>query len=345
MMDSNRSSTRGRIRTLRRPAGIGLRAVAAMGLVWVGLLPVCVQAQITPGQANQLRIGVGQRVEALTILGGDYGLAGGTYDSTNNAPQKFDINVSKFGGAGDVDDPHQLDGLNIGWHPRLQGSMGYVDFKNQLTSPLLNGDLSEFRTFAIQFGGGARLWLNEHFSLAPTIMGMYGHSSNEYIARSAFAVANLARAKQMGIVDYNTDTWTVRPALNLQYVCRWDRTIFTLSSDPTYFHTESFGSSNSNVSVSGNSKSWANTLDVDIPLGQDLFGHELRTGGFLARNELFGGLKDGLNTDHIYEIHGRLVLDFLNQFWKTQWIGIGGSYFLGSNLNGWTFGADIAFRF
>jgi hypothetical protein len=125
----------------------------------------------------------------------------------------------------------------------------------------------------------------------------------------------------------------------------WDRTIFTLSSDPTYFHTKSFSSSNSNVSIGGDSETWVNKIDVDIPLGKQLYGHELRTGGYFSRTELFDDIKAGLNNGHIYEVHGRLVLDFLNQFWKTQWIGIGGSYFWGSNFSGWSVGADVAFRF
>jgi hypothetical protein len=45
------------------------------------------------------------------------------------------------------------------------------------------------------------------------------------------------------------------------------------------------------------------------------------------------------------EVHGGLVLDFLNQPWQAQWIGIGGSYFWGSNSNGWSVGGDVAFRF
>jgi len=282
-------------------------------------------------------------VEALTILGGDYGLAGGTYDSTGR--NHVDMSVSKFGGSGDIGDPQQLGDLPIGWQPRLQGSMGYVDAKNHLNSGLLDGDISEFRTFAIQFGGGVRLWWNDSLSVAPTLMGMYGHTSNEYSAASTFMVNNLPRARQLGLVDWNTSTWTVRPSLNIQYVYLWERTVFTLSSDPTYFHTKSFGSSSPNINISGSSESLANRFDVDVPLGKELYGHELRTGGFFSRTELYGDLKEGLNTDHLYEVHARLVLDFLNQFWKAQWIGVGGSYVWGSHFAGWTVGADIAFRF
>jgi hypothetical protein len=325
------------------------RTCASIGLILAGQLPLSAQSQITPDQVSQVRSSIGNRVEALTILGGDYGLGDGTYhytgNSIGNSHADVDTNISKIGGWGEVGDPQQLGQLGIGWQPRFQGSVGYLDSKNDFDSGLLKNDISDSRIFAIQFGGGARFWLNENLSLAPTFMGMFGHITNEYTAHSAFMVANLPQARRVGLVDWNADTWTARPALDIQYVYIWDRTIFKLSSDPTYFHTKSFNSSNSNVSIGGDSETWANKIDVDIPLGKQLYGHELRTGGYFSRTELFDDIKAGLNNGHIYEVHGRLVLDFLNQFWKTQWIGIGGSYFWGGNFSGWSVGADVAFRF
>jgi len=81
------------------------------------------------------------------------------------------------------------------------------------------------------------------------------------------------------------------------------------------------------------------------PLGVELFGHELRTGGYFSRTELYDGLEQGLNTDYYYEAHGRLVLDFLDQLWKVQWIGIGYSYMWSDDFHGWSVGADVTFRF
>jgi hypothetical protein len=321
----------------------GLRTAVAGGLVLLGLLPCGAQCQITPSQADSIRNAIGSRVEALTILGGDFGLAGGSYRFSDGSDVEMD--VSKFGGSGDVGDPRKLGDSGLAWQPRLQGSMGYVDANTVLHSGPLRGGTNEFRTFAIQFGAGARFWLNDRFSLAPTLMGMYGHTSNEYTPTTAFAQANVNRAIRTALIDWNEDTWTLRPAVNVQYIFNWDRTIITLSSDPTFFHTESFTSSDQKDIVNGNSGSLANKIDVDIPLGKYLYGHELHTGGFLSRTELFGDLEDGLGTQHLYEVHGRLVLDVLNRLWKAQWIGIGGSYLWGVNSNGWTVGADVAFRF
>ena len=325
-------------------SSISLRTGIVVGVGTSLLMAAPASAALTPAEINDFRNTVGNRVEAATILGGDYGIGGGSYFSSGGN-SKADINVSKFGGSGDVGDPQPLGNLGICWQPSLQGSMGYLTAKNNFQSGLLDGDTSEYKTFAIQFGGGARFWFDDHFSISPTVMGMYGHTENTYTARSAFALANLPEAKQLGLIDWNVDTWTIRPSLNLQYEYTWHRTIFTLSSEPTYFYTESFSSSSPNLNVNGDSEAWVNKIDVDVPLGVELFGHELRTGGYFSRTDLFGDLQEGLNTSSVYEAHGRLVLDFLGELWKVKWIGLGGSYLWGDNIHGWSIGADVAFRF
>jgi hypothetical protein len=326
-------------------ASLSPSASLTIGFALALLTGISARAQFSPQVISDLRNNVGSRVETATILGGDYGVGGGAFNSTTGG-NNVDLNISKFGGSGDVGAPQPLGNTDIGWQPRLQGSMGYLTAKKTY-SPLspLWGDENENKTFAIQFGGGARFWFDDHFSIAPTFMGMYGHSENTYTARSLFGLQNRTAAEQLGLIDWTVDTWTVRPAVDFQYKYTWNRTIFTLSSDPTYFYTESFSSSSANVNVSGNSITWQNKLDVDVPLGVELWGHELRSGGYFSRTELYNGINDGLRSDYLYEGHGRVVLDFLGELWKVQWIGIGASYFWGNNFDGWSIGADVAFRF
>ena len=337
------------VKTRRCAAYTFLRVAAMIACALLALKPGTGRTQITPQEASELRATLGNRVEALTILGGDFGLSDGRYKSTEsgeplgNRPDS-ELSVTKIGGSGDVGDPQPLGNSGIGWQPRLQGNMGWLQSTNYLHGTL-QSDVSKFRDFAIQFGGGVRLWVSDALSFAPTIMGMYGHTTDEYAANSAFMRTNLGLAKQLGLVDWRVNTWTVRPALDIQYVINWDRVIVTLSSDPTYFRTESFGGSNTGVTVSGDSGSLDNKIDIDIPLGIQLHGHELRTGGYVSRTELFGDLKTGLDVEHINELHTRLVMDYLNQFWKVQWLGIGTSYLWGPNFRGWSVSADVAFRF
>ena len=333
------------LKNSRRPAALSPRAVLTFGIAAGLLTALPLPAALTPAQINDFRNTIGNRIEAETILGGDYGVGGGAFNSGSGG-NNVDLNISKFGGSGDVGLPKQLGNLDIGWQPRLQGSMGYLTAEKRYnSSSLLHGDKNETKTFAIQFGGGARFWFDEHFSIAPTLMGMYGHSENDYTAKSAFGMANKHEAQQLGLIDWTADTWTIRPSMEFQYQYTWGRTIFTFSSEPTYYYTESFHTSSANLNIDGNSVTWENKIDVDVPLGVELWGHELRTGGFFSRTELYDGIRDGLNSEYLYEVHPRIVLDFLGELWKVKWIGIGTSYMWGNDFNGWSVGADVAFRF
>jgi len=302
-------------------------------------------AQLTLAQQSYFNNKIGNRVEAATILGGDYGLGGGAYKSSGNNDKNTDVSVTKFGGSGEIGAPRQLGNLDIGWQPLLQGNMGYLTATRSYQNLVNGGDASQDKTFAIQFGGGARFWFDDHFSIAPTFMGMYGHTENNYHAVSAFGQTYQYAASREGLINWSADTWTIRPSVNVQYQYTWQRTIFTLSSEPTYFYTETFNSSSSAAEFNGASEMWANKIDVDIPLGVELWGHELRTGGFFSRTDLYGGLRDGLNTNDYYEGRARIVLDCLDQIWKFQWIGVGVSRLWGGDFTGWSYGVDVAFRF
>ena len=326
-----------------------LRTLAAVCLAVVGLLPYRAQGQITSAEASQLRDAIGDRIEALTILGGDYGIAAATFRSTGRFSFGEDtdatLGISKLGGSGDIGDPQPLGGASIGWQPRVQGNMGWLDATQRLHGGVVEGDSTEVKAYGIEFGGGVRLWVNNRLSFAPTLMGLYGHMSETYTANSTFARENLALATQLGLVNWTVDTWSLITGVDIQYVYTWNRTILTLSSLPVYYHTESFRSSNVHLNVNGDSGTWANMIDVDIPLGVELWGHELRSGGYYRWTGLYGGLRSGLDESYLHEVHGRVVLDFLNQLWKVQWIGVGASYVRGQNMTGWTAGLDVVFRF
>ena len=313
----------------------------------MGLSPSGRSQPLPPDVVANLQNVVGSRIEAAVILAGDQGFSGGTFSQVQGGGDRrsVDASVIKFGGAGDIGDPKPLDDTFLRWQPRLQGCMGYLTANNRFHAGSLQSDESDDKSFAIQFGGGARFWFNDHISLAPTLMGMYGHTENNFTARSAFSVVNRQELQDLGLIDWTADTWSIIPGTDVQYVFNWHRTVFTFSSDFAYYYTQSFKTSNPNLSISGSSETWRNMLDVDIPTGLNLFNHELHTGGFFSRTDFYGDLNTGLGTEYMYHIHGRLVLDFLGKLWKVKWIGIGGSYLWGSNFDAWTVGADLAFKF
>ena len=70
-------------------------------------------------------------------------------------------------------------------------------------------------------------------------------------------------------------------------------------------------------------------IDVDIPLGKNLFGHELHTGGFFSRTDFYDDLRTGFNTDHLYEAHGRVVHGFLGEVMESKMDRIGRLIYVG----------------
>jgi hypothetical protein len=306
-------------------------------------------AQITADQVTQIRSSIEDRIEALTILGGDFGFSGSSLALSGEVfpGERADERLSgtKFGGAGDIGDPKPLGIGGIGWQGRVQGNIGHLDWTDDLHSSLLDGDRSKFTANAIEFGGGARFWLTESLSIAPTLMGMYGHVSNGYSARSSYARTNFNELRELGLIDWHVDVWSIRPAVNVQYLIDFERAVLALSSDLTYFHTEGFRRSNSHVAVGGDSGFITYKADLDVPLGVVIAGHELHTGGFIGRTDLLGDLESGLGVQHLNEVHGRVVLDYLNQLWKVEWLGFGASYIWGSDTHGWAAGIDVKFKF
>jgi hypothetical protein len=317
----------------------------AASLLLGALLPPATWAQMSAGQTAAAQSAIGARVDALTILGGDFGFSDGSFHSM--PPGSADLvrtGVTKIGGDGDIGDPIPFGDGGIGWQPRLQGSMGFLESTEHPGGPL-TGDTSKLESASIEFGGGARFWVSDHLSFAPTLMALYGHASETYTARSAVSLQNLPQLKQLGLVDWSIDTISLRSALNIQYIIPVERARITLSSDITSFVTRSLTRSSEQIDATGNSGFVTSKIDIDIPLGIALDGHELRTGGYVSHTDLFGELRDGLSTPHLNEVHARMAFDFLGQLWKVQWLGVGASYVWGPNITGWTWGADVTFRF
>lgn len=310
--------------------------------LWACVSATSSAQSLPPAAVDQFNDTVGARVEAVTILGGDYGAAGGFYSFRGGT--LADVSIAKLGGGGNIG-PTQPIGLgDMAWAPVLLGNLGHISAVNTFGSGYLQHNEMKYDTLAAQLGGGARLYFNEHLSLAGTVSGIYGHVENEFVPKNAIGEA----VKSLGsgtFVDWHLDTWSVAPSAEGRYEWECWRNRLELSSRYSYFHTESFSGSSPVISVAGDSQTWENKLDVDVPLPCHVFGHELHTGGFFSRTELFGHAASGLNEDHVYTANGRLVLDFLGSLWKVRWLGLGASYFWGSHVDGWSAGADVRFQF
>ena len=319
------------------------RGVWSLGSL-AGLLPLEANAQlpaVPPEAIAQFERVIGGRVEAATILGGEQAAAGGIYSFRGGTVAE--LAITKFGGGGDVAAPRPLT-ERISWAPVLLGNLGRIVTENTFAEGYLAGNVMRYEVLAVQAGGGARFYFDEHLSLAPLISGIYGHTENEFEPHNALGqvVKGLASGTY---VDWQADTWSIAPGAEFRYDWRWGRTTFAFTSRYGFYHTESFDASSPHVSVDGDSHTWENKVDADVPLGWQLFGRELHTGGFFSRSEMFGGISDGLNSDFVNTLNGRLVADFVGRVWHLRWFGVGASYFWGDNFGGWSAGVDVRFEF
>lgn len=297
--------------------------------------PVAAQTLPTlPPSAFEL---AGDRIEALTILGGDYGLSGGAYAIRGNG--HFDLSVDKLGGGGDLGTTFPLGDGGMKWNWVVFGNLGGTSASGEAPGALV-GNTVKVDTWAISLGGGARFWFNDHFSMSPTIGAMYGHTEQKFEALNSVGELYAPALKNAGWVDYTLETWTAIPSVDAKYQWTAGRINLFIQSIYKYYHTEDFNNSSAAVNIGGSSQTWTNTLDADIPLGWTVFGHELHTGGHLDALGLFGNVSSGLDTEHIYTANARLVVDMSKTFSFLSWLGVGGSYYWSGNVTGWSVGID-----
>jgi len=297
---------------------------------------------VPPEAIAQFNQTVGQRVEAITVIGGDQGAMGGIY--TFRGGHLADLSVTKIGGRGDLAAPRPLGGGNLKWAPVGQINYGHVIAENQFRTGYLQGNRTEYDVLALQAGGGARFYLNDHLSFAPSIAGIYGHTENEFKPQNALGDAVKAIATGT-YVDWELDSWSVMPSIDGRYEWSWGRVRLEFSSCYSFFHTESFDSSSPVIELDGDSHTWENKLDADVPLGWKLFECEWHAGGFFSRTELGGNVADGVSENHLYTVNGRIVLDLTDKVWAVRWLGLGCSYFWAEDFSGWSAGLDLRVEF
>ncbi len=312
--------------------------LAGVGLV---LRVTCGAAQSLPPISPDRLSLAANHIESLIILGGDYGVSGGAYAFRGN--NHLNLTVDKAGGSGDIGDPRPLGDTGVKWNPYLGGNIGYLTSSdNQVPAPL-QGNTFDVITGGGELGGGARFWFTDQFSMASGVSGIYARTRESFNALTDAGKAYQPAMQEAGWVDWKLDTWTVVPSLDAKYIWSLGRNVLYWQSVFSYYHTESFNNT-SIIDINGNSQTWKNTLDVDIPLGWMLFGHELHTGGHLDETQLFGNFREGLDTEHLYTVNGRLVLDLLNTVKFVYWLGLGASYTWSGNLSGWSVGISARLK-
>ena len=131
-----------------------------------------------PEIIDQLEHVTEQRVEAVTILGGDNGAVGGFYKFTTT--DDIELNITKLGGCGIIASPRSLGLVNIKWAPMLKGNIGYMTTNYRYGSGYLEGNTNYYDNYSLELGAGARFFFTEHLSMAPMVSAIYGHTENKF---------------------------------------------------------------------------------------------------------------------------------------------------------------------
>ena len=333
--------------TVRRWSGFSRDVLGLSGTVLALVLTAGVaRAQILPpGALEQLDHLVGSRVETFAVLDTQSGASGGTYTSKLN---DTDFAITRVTGRGDVAEKRPLGESGILWSPVLEGGVGYGTFENNFNTGPLAGNQSTIDSLAVFLGGGVRFTVWEHLSLAPTFGVIYAHTDNDFDARNDAGreVLRLAGSDAVNdLVNWSADTFTLVPGIELRYRRLFGTIQLTLKSAFKYFHTEPIERSTSALSFESTSQWWFNEVDVEWRMPLYLWGRQLRTGGYFARSDVFGGLEDSFGTSYFYQSGGRLVMDVQGLLWKLEYVGIGAGYFWSDRFSGWTIGAEISFAF
>jgi hypothetical protein len=100
------------------------------------------QPVLPPQAVKQFESVIGDRVEAVTILGGDYGAAGGIY--TFRGGDVANVSLAKLGGGGNVAEPRPLGESGLKWAPVLEGNLGHISAINEFRTGYLQGNESVY---------------------------------------------------------------------------------------------------------------------------------------------------------------------------------------------------------
>ena len=318
-------------------SGAILVLMLSTGPAWAQTLP--------PGVLEQIDHVIGSRIETFTILDTQSGASGGTYASKVN---DADITITRVTGRGDVGPKRPLGDSGILWSPMLEGGIGYATFENHFDGGTLEGNKSTVSNLAAFLGGGVRFTIWDDWSLAPTFGVIYAHSENDFDAQNDVGrqVEQLAGSRGTSdILNWSADTLTVVPGLEARYRHLFGSVQVTVKSLFKYFHTFPIERSTTALSFESTSQWWLNELDVEWRMPLYLWGRQLRTGAYVSRSELFGGVADAFDTDYMYQAGGRLVIDIQGLLWHVEYLGVGAGYFWNDKFSGWSVGAEISFAF
>ncbi len=135
-------------------------------------------------------------------------------------------------------------------------------------------------------------------------------------------------ARPNDLINWSADTITLVPGIEARYRHLFGPVQLTVTSRFKYFHTQPIERSTTALSFESTSQWWLNEVDVEWRMPLYLWGRQLRTGAYVSRSELFGGVEETFKTNYLYQAGGRFVMDIQGLLWHVEYCGRGGRVLL-----------------
>ncbi len=306
------------------------------------LLPNLVRAQLSPGIQNQLNDVVGQRVEATAVLGTqNIATRSGLGWKLNGA----DGSIFKIPWKFEVLDPSPIGDSEIQWTPVFEGGLGFGEFNNHFDDNILAGNESDYDTTALSLGAGPRFYFGDSgFSVLPAFDFLFAYTENHFTANPD-SLAGLAVQANGRYVNWRTWTVSFVPSLEFRYKKNFGRWTPDISIAYADFNTIPMHSTTDALTFSSYSMVLANKADLDYLTHWNLFKCPIHFGGDFSRTDLFGGLRQSMNTSHYYQTDLRVTFDTKGRLWTVATVGLSSGYFWSGAFNGYSIGLEGSLKF
>lgn len=204
-------------------------------------------------------------------------------------------------------------------------------------------DRDRSRTHSISLTPGVKWEYRPGFFLEPAIGFAYSHIEYKFDFNTRFMRELIALYPSLDRDLFNTtvDLYSISPGL--RHEIRYPLGPGTVGFDLhyAYLYSKPWRSKSRFADFSVESGFLGTTLEYEYPTGLALWDRDVAARPFLARTDLFGDFREGMEMNHFYEIGLGFILDVGNFGNLFSRVSLGASYITGEEMRGWKFGINF----
>ena len=204
-------------------------------------------------------------------------------------------------------------------------------------------DRDRSRTHSISLTPGVKWEYMPGFFIEPTVGFAYSHIEYKFDYNTRFMQELLTHYPSLDRDLFNTtvDLYSISPGLRHEIEYPLGPGILGFDLQYAYLYSKPWRSKSRFTDYTVHGGFLGASLDYELPTGLTLWDKDVAVKPFLARTDLFGDFKEGMEMHHFYEFGLGFILDvgdFGNLFSR---ISLGGSYITGEGMRGWKFGFNF----